>query len=244
MNQPEPKAAGKDHASDITPLLDVLNNFHPVGPSIVAYLNEHLVFSTVRKRRLLHTEGQPCKYIYFIIKGAVRGFTREGQKDITTWINVENELVSSIFSISGRVPSIENIQALENCKLLALSYDDLETLYERFPESNLVARKILQEYYADAERRAFIARLTKAENRYRHFLLLHQHLANRIPLKYIASYLGMTLETLSRVRKKFSSTPPIPTPASIQPSASIHPNRILPPIPTTRPNPTGGKYSN
>jgi CRP-like cAMP-binding protein len=139
------------------------------------------------------------------VKGAVRGFIREGQKDITTWIVIENELVTSIFGIDNPAPSIENIQALENCELLALSFDSLNELYDRFPEFNLIARKLLQRYYADAERRAFIARLTKAQNKYRHFLLLHQPLANRIPLKYIASYLGMTLETLSRVRKKFTS---------------------------------------
>ena len=195
-----------EHASDITPLLNVLNRFHPLSPAINAYLKEHVVFYKSGKRKLLNKEGQPCEHIYFILKGAIRGFTRVGRKDITTWINVENHLVSSIFSLSRRAASIENIQALENCELLAMSLDDLEILYERFPESNLVARKVLQEYYADAERRAFIARLTKAENRYRHFLIHHQHLSNRIPLKYIASYLGMTLETLSRVRKKFSST--------------------------------------
>jgi CRP-like cAMP-binding protein len=113
--------------------------------------------------------------------------------------------VTSIFSLDNPAQSIENIQALENCELLALSFDSLNELYIRFPEFNLIARKLLQRYYADAERRAFIARLTKAENKYRHFLLLHQPLANRIPLKYIASYLGMTLETLSRVRKKFTA---------------------------------------
>jgi CRP-like cAMP-binding protein len=88
-----------------------------------------------------------------------------------------------------------------------MSLDDLETFYQEYPESNALARKLLQLYYAEAERRAFVARLTKAENKYRHFLLHQQHLSNRIPLKYIASYLGMTLETLSRVRKKLSSKP-------------------------------------
>ncbi len=150
-------------------------------------------------------EGATCEHVYFIVKGAIRGYTREGPKDITTWINVEDQLVSSIFGLNQRSPSSENIQALENCELLVMKYDDLEALYELYPESNLIARKLLQVYYGDAERRAFIARLTKAENKYRHFLLHHQSLSNRIPLKYIASYLGMTLETLSRVRKKYSS---------------------------------------
>jgi CRP-like cAMP-binding protein len=207
MKQPEPPALsrGHVHSPDIAPLLAVLRHVHPLTPGAEAFLRTHITGCPMRKRKLLLKEGSPCEHIYFIVKGALRGFIREGHKDITTWINTEGHLVSSIFSLGGGGPGVENIQALENGELLVLSYRDLETLYEQFPESNLLARKLLQLYYADAERRAFIARLTKAENKYRHFLLHHQQLSNRIPLKYIASYLGMTLETLSRVRKKFSS---------------------------------------
>jgi CRP-like cAMP-binding protein len=209
MNQPEPPGSGqeREHPPDIDPLLAVLGRLHPVSPSIALYLRDHVTSLSVRKRKLLLREGSLCQHIYFIRKGAIRGFTREGHKEITTWINVENQLVSSIFSLNNKAPSTENIQALENCDLLIMTYEDLENLYEQIPESNVLARKLLQVYYGDAERRAFIARLTKAENKYRHYLINHQALANRIPLKYIASYLGMTLETLSRVRKKFSSKP-------------------------------------
>jgi CRP-like cAMP-binding protein len=207
MNQPEPTGSGQEQEKppDIAPLLAVLGLLHPVSPGVEHFLKAHVTTLTVRKRKLLLKEEGICQYVYFITKGAMRGFTREGHKEITTWINVENQLVSSIFSLNNKAPSRENIQALENCELLIMTYDDLEKLYEEVPESNVLARKLLQIYYADAERRAFIARLTKAENKYRHYLIHHQHLANRIPLKYIASYLGMTLETLSRVRKKFSS---------------------------------------
>ncbi|MBS1665322.1 MAG: Crp/Fnr family transcriptional regulator [Bacteroidetes bacterium] len=207
MKQPEPVGSGKElsPAPDITPLLQLLGCVHPLSPGVIAYLRKHVTACTARKRKLLLKEGTLCNHIYFLVKGAVRGFRREGQKDITTWIVVENDLVTSIFSLDDRAPSIENIQALENCELLALTYAQLDELYDLYPEFNIIVRKLLQKYYADAERRAFIARLTKAENKYRHFLLLHQPLANRIPLKYTASYLGMTLETLSRVRKKFTS---------------------------------------
>jgi CRP-like cAMP-binding protein len=207
MKQPEPAGDGKENspAPDITPLLNLLGYLHSLSPGIEAYLREHITPYSVKKRKLLLKEGAICNHIYFLLKGAVRGFIREGQKDITTWIVVEEDLVTSIYSLEERVPSIGNIQAIENCEMLALTYDQLEEIYTRFPEFNIIARKLLQRYYADAERRAFIARLTKADNKYRHFLMLHQRLANRIPLKYIASYLGMTLETLSRIRKRFTS---------------------------------------
>jgi CRP-like cAMP-binding protein len=207
MKQPEPQGSGKEYspAHNVAALLSVLNHFHPLTPVMEDFLKKNATSLSVRKRKLLLKEGNFCEHVYFIVKGAVRGYTREGQKDITTWIVVENELVSSILSLDRLQPSIENIQVLENTDLLVLSNDLLQRMYVEIPEFNVVARKLLQHYYADAERRAFIARLTKAENKYRHFLLHHEPLANRIPLKYIASYLGMTLETLSRVRKKFSS---------------------------------------
>jgi hypothetical protein len=81
----------------------------------------------------------------------------------------------------------------------------VQSLYQQFPDFNIVIRKLLQKYYRDAEGRAFIARLTNAESKYRYFITSYNHLVNRIPLKYVASFLGMTLETLSRVRKKIST---------------------------------------
>ena len=89
--------------------------------------------------------------------------------------------------------------------MLALTLADLERLYEQHPEFNIVSRKLLQQYYSDAEGRAFIARLTNAETKYKQFLIRYSHFANRIPLTYIASFLGITLETLSRVRRKLST---------------------------------------
>jgi CRP-like cAMP-binding protein len=199
MKQPEPAAIGS--------LLSVLKQLYPISPEAEQYLRTHVTPCAVAKRKLLLKEGMTCDNIYFVVKGALRGFTREGSRDITTWITVEGELVSSILSFDEQVRAIENIQALEKCDLLSITHAELEEMYKLFPECNILARKILQRYYADAERRAFIARLTKAENKYRYFLQRHHSLSNRIPLKYIASYLGVTLETLSRIRKKFSSNP-------------------------------------
>src|SRR3984885_2113276 len=136
MVQPEPAA--------IASLLTVLNQLYPLSSEAQQYLRDHVTSCTVAKRKLLLKEGMPCEYIYFIVKGALRGFTREGQQDITTWITIENELVTSILSLDEQVISIDNIQALEKCELLALTFTDLQEMYKRFPETNILARKILQ----------------------------------------------------------------------------------------------------
>ena len=190
--------------TDLNALYSSLSFFHPLSPEIKEYIGRHSVSRSVSKRALLLKEGETCHHIYFIRKGIVRGFIREGSKDITTWITAENELVSSISTWDIPGPVAENIQVLEDAELYVMPLQALRDLFIRYPEFNIVVRKLLQQYYADAENRAFIARLTKAENKYRYFLKAHPALVNRVPLKYIASYLGMTLETLSRIRKKMS----------------------------------------
>jgi CRP-like cAMP-binding protein len=194
----------KDIPADISSVIDTLNYFYPLSEGIKDYFRKHTYSCSFRKGKLLLKAGEICDHIYFIKKGAVRGFIKEGTKDITTWITAENEVVSSISSLDIREPAQENMQAIENCELLALTYDDFQDLYIKFPEFNILARKLLQKYYKDAEGRAFIARATNAEKKYQLFLTKYGHLSNRIPLKYIASFLGITLETLSRVRKKLS----------------------------------------
>jgi CRP-like cAMP-binding protein len=193
-----------DTSAGISALIGTLNYFHPVSKGIEEFLQKNIHPCVFDKGKLLLKAGQVCENIYFIKKGAVRGFIKEGQKDITTWITAENELVTSISGLDKKNPAIENMQAIEECEMLALSYGDLQNLYGQFPEFNIVIRKLLQQYYQDAEKRAFIARLTNAESKYRYFISHHSNLVNRIPLKYVASFLGITLETLSRVRKKIS----------------------------------------
>ena len=190
---------------DTTTLIALLNHFHPIGEGVQHYLRKHVYPTSFLKGDLILTAGQICEHVYFIKKGAVRGFVKEGDKDITTWITAENELVTSIYGLSTRRPALENMQAIEDCEMLTLSYTDIENMYLQYPEFNIVTRKLLERYYQDAEGRAFIARLTNAENKYTQFLTRYGHLSNRIPLKYIASFLGMTIETLSRVRKRLSS---------------------------------------
>lgn len=192
-------------AADSAALIATLEHFYPISEGVKHFLRVHTFKCYFQKGRLLLKAGDICDDIYFIRKGVVRGFIKEGDKDITTWITADNELVTSISSLDSKRPALENMQAIEDCDMLSLSFSDLQTLYAQFPEFNILTRKVLQKYYQDAESRAFIARLTNAETKYQQFLSRYGHLSNRVPLKYIASFLGITLETLSRVRKRLSS---------------------------------------
>ena len=136
-------------------------------------------------------------------KGTLRGYIEDGEKEITTWISIENEMVTSINSFIFQVPTYENIQALEDCELFGTSFTDLENLYLLYPYYNLVGRKVAEIYYTMAENRAALVRYRSAEKKFEFFLQYYGHLSGRVSLKYIASFLGITLETLSRVRTKY-----------------------------------------
>ena len=185
-----------------SPLAAFVNFVHPISEEATKFINENSFPQQVERGTYLLKAGEICKHIYFIRKGVIRGYVKDETKEVTTWITAENEMVSSIRGFSLQEPSLENIQAIERCDLIVATYDSLQYLYENHMELNIVGRKLLEQYYRDAEERAYISRIPNAAKRYRHFLETKSNLANRIPLKYIASYLGMTIETLSRIRSK------------------------------------------
>jgi CRP-like cAMP-binding protein len=187
-----------------SPFIAMARNIYPISAEAREYINQRTFLFRVRKNELLVASGSMCTNLFLIRKGILRSYVKEGIKDITTWITGEHELVTSITSLGLQQPARENIQAIEDCELFGLSNDDLEYLYDHFPEMNIVGRKLLEKYYRDAEERAFIARLTEATAKYKHFVQTKHELLTRVPLKYIASYLGVTLETLSRIRSKLS----------------------------------------
>lgn len=168
------------------------------------YANKKSFSHRVKKGEFLVRSGELCSYVYFIQKGILRGYVQDGKKEITTWITAENELATSITSFHTQQKSFENIQAIEESELTGLHYDDLQYLYNNHPEVNITGRLLLEKYYRDAEERAYIARLTEATSKYQRFIATKSFMLNRVPLKFIASYLGMTLETLSRIRSKLS----------------------------------------
>ncbi len=185
-----------------------LNSFCAHSDEVLAYFADHLEHISLERGRMLLHAGHVCNHYYFICKGAVRGYFHEGRHEATTWISVDGEMVTSISSLDLAQPAFENMQAIEDCHLLAMSSDALTRLYALFPSFNETGRLLLQQYYRDAEMRAYISRLKNAETKYRHFLSRYGHLANRIQLQYISSFLGISLETLSRVRKKLSHVKP------------------------------------
>lgn len=183
-----------------------LNVFHQLSDKAARFIDSKAFTCSIPKGKFLVRQGQVCPYIFLVNRGIFRGFILEGKAEITTWITAENDLVSSISSFFSQTPSLEYIQALEDSEMTALRFEDLELAYQKFPEVNVAARLIFQRIYQQAEQRAYLTRITKASTRYAYFQEIQPELVNRVQLKYVASHLGMTLETLSRLRSAISKT--------------------------------------
>jgi CRP-like cAMP-binding protein len=190
---------------EFTPVLQMLNSFHPIGKGVEQYLLKNAYCCNIQKGKYLLRNGEICENIYFIKKGLLRGFVQEEDRETTVWFASENEMAATIHSFLLQIATVENIQAVEDCELLSISFSALNKLYQKYPSFNIIGRKITEYNYISANNRAYITRLHNAEKKYELFLEFYSHIANRLQVTYVASFLGITIETLSRIRTKSST---------------------------------------
>lgn len=189
---------------DNEPLVRFLNKLQPLSPAIIDFALKETFRITVKKNSLIDSVQENSKEcVFFIIKGLVRGFILDEGKDITTWLTQENGLIGTIRNPGNIAPTyFEHLQAIEDSNLLVLPYSFIDKLYVQFPESNILGRKLLAIHYHMSQERSILSRIPSAEARYKQFKDNHPTIKFRIPLKYLASYLGMRIETLSRIRRR------------------------------------------
>jgi CRP-like cAMP-binding protein len=160
---------------------------------------EEIVLS---KNEYLITEGKTCRHLYFLQQGALRGYyTLEG-KEITHWFAFENDFVTSFHSFITQQPSVENIQLLEGSILWRISKEILDGLLSEYREIEKLVRVVYENYYIRLEERFINSHFKTASERYQDLLTQSPHIIERAPLGYIASYLGISQETLSRTRTR------------------------------------------
>ncbi|WP_431291786.1 Crp/Fnr family transcriptional regulator [Pedobacter sp. P26] len=185
-------------------LIDYLNGLQPLRKEIIDRAKNETFKISVRKNEVLpnlNSINGDC--LCFIVKGLVRAFILDEEKDITAWLIDENHLIGRIRNPGAFGPTYqEQYQALEDSELLIFPYRFIDDLYAKFPETNILARKLLAIHYHMSQERSILSLIPSAELRYKQFKIRYPAIKSRVPLKFLASYLGMRIETLSRVRKK------------------------------------------
>ena len=163
-------------------------------------LESILVPMTFAKNEFILREGEISTNIFWIVKGLVRQFYFKNDKELTEYMATENNIVMCIESLFREQPTKLQIKALEPTILIALPKADLEAVAMKSVNIQILYRKILEESLILSQHHADMLRFESALDRYQKLVKNQPQLVLRAPLVYIASYLQMTPETLSRVR--------------------------------------------
>ena len=166
-------------------------------------LLDHTKKITIKKKAFLLKEGQVCKVNHFVVKGCLRMFfIDEKGAEQTAQFAIENWWMTDYGSFVTGAPSQFYIQAAEDSELVLLEKSVQENLYAKLPRLERYFRRILEKSYAAAQWRIkYIFSLSK-EERYKHFMGAHPEFAQRVPQYMLASFLGLTPEYLSEIRKR------------------------------------------
>ncbi len=155
---------------------------------------------TIDKNKDLQHIGHTCKTIYFMNKGIARIYYYKDGIDVTESFSFENNLIARVESLFTGKPSRKAIQILEDAEIVAINANELFKLYDSFPEIERLFRKIFEAAYVETVNRIEGIQFHTAEERYKALLKESPNILMKVPLKYIASYLGITQVSLSRIR--------------------------------------------
>jgi CRP-like cAMP-binding protein len=182
-------------------LLTFIESIMPLSEHFKEKIASKLVLKKVKKGDVIIKSEMVCDSLFFIRSGFVRGYYPYKGKDITLWINTSGEILGSGRPILEDSVSQETIEAIDDCEFEVMLKRDVRELLASHYEVVLLMNYILSNYYADASDRALMSKIPNAKQRYEFFLQSrYGRLANEVPLKYIASFLGLRNETLSRIR--------------------------------------------
>lgn len=157
---------------------------------------------TLAKGEFLMKQGQPAHHLAFIKSGIIRLYAQEDGKEITQWISTPGYFVTEISSFMFGGVSRWNMQALSDVELFAISKGDYKQIVKVVPQWHELEKLFIVKCFALLENRIFNHLSKSAEQRYQELFAQNPALFNQVPLQYIASMLGMTPETFSRIRNR------------------------------------------
>jgi CRP-like cAMP-binding protein len=181
-------------------LIKHLSSIISISKELEQELNNITIKKTFDKGEAIINCFERCDRIFFIDKGLVRGYYYDDGKEITHWFAQEQEFATSFYAFITSKPASEHVQALEETEVIEIPYNVLQHLYKTFPETERLGRIITENYYIKLEERFLSLQFKTAKERYQKLLNSKPSLIQRVSLGQIASYLGITQETLSRIR--------------------------------------------
>ncbi|WP_119080888.1 Crp/Fnr family transcriptional regulator [Chitinophaga alhagiae] len=188
-----------------TELLHYLSKFPAISPEERETIAGLIPVHTFRKGSILLRAGEVCTACYFILKGCIREYMLVDDEEKTTAFFTEEQAVVVFSSYNDQVPSDRFLSCVEDSTVMVGEFSREQAMYQQFPALEAITRKIVEQDY-DKTRESFAAFITSSpEERYLHLLKTRPELAQRVPQHQLASYLGITPESLSRIRKRIAT---------------------------------------
>ena len=188
----------------LAPLIKYLHSLRPLSAEIENMVYESLYLQTARKGELLLHEGDINEHLWFLAEGVLRAYHTIDEREITSRIMFMGHIVICPGSFFTQTPTTESIECLEDCSLARISFTDLQKVYEKYPEFNFYGRLITEHYFYQQEQRLYMLRYQDSLAKYKFLINNFERFLENVPSKYVASFLGITPETLSRIRKKMA----------------------------------------
>ncbi|MEN7551703.1 Crp/Fnr family transcriptional regulator [Rapidithrix thailandica] len=167
-------------------------------------ISSKLVRQEFSKKTYLLEVGQTEKHLSFVEKGILRFYVPKEGNDLTFSFVFHNSFVSAYDSFLMQIPSTYHIETLTTTVLWRLTYEDLQAIYQETEIGNTIGRHASEELFLKKSRRELSLLNHTAEQRYLKLLTEYPHLFQQVPLKYIASYIGVTPQALSRIRRRIN----------------------------------------
>ena len=156
------------------------------------------------KNDCIHTAGSICKDFFYIEKGIVTHYTSSDDKETVIYFSSENEFVCDFDSFISKKPSKKSFIAIEDTVIYSISYDNLQQFYTKVKEGERFGRLYLESVFAETINHLISVFTESAEKRYLDFLKKFKHIQQRVPQYYIASFIGVTPQSLSRIRRQIA----------------------------------------
>ncbi|MBL7909439.1 MAG: Crp/Fnr family transcriptional regulator [Bacteroidia bacterium] len=187
------------------PLTKFIQNNLPIENKTLNEIAEHFEEKVFLKNDFFLREGQISNEYLFLAEGFMRAFTFDTDRnEVTTYFYPKNRVVFDASSFFMRTISAENIQAVTDCKGFTITFEKLNTLFHSIPEFREFGRAMLVKEFSAYKQRTLAMINKSAEERYTNLMTTNKEIFQYAQLKHIASFLGMTDTSLSRIRKEFA----------------------------------------
>jgi CRP-like cAMP-binding protein len=185
-------------------LIAFIHLFVQPSPAQLDEFLSHVVALNYPKNHLLLRAGETAEEIFFVNQGILRHFFVDGKNDGTVWFSFENDLVTDVKSFITRQPSEHSILTITEAEVLTLRHADLQRLYAQHQVWERFGRLTTEQYLIGQIDRGYSLLHKSATEKYEELLARHPKIVQHVPVHQIASFIGVSVETLSRIRAKRS----------------------------------------